>query len=325
MAQPPPAGWLDIHGHFQPPMSSEEAQNSLKVFSRAKFILNEPAAWSAEEVLRYNDTANVRMQMLSFLPTTHDRLKRANDFGAAIVEKYPARFGLLAALPTDNPAACVAEIRRVTSTFRTPPDGFATTTVYNGVSLADPKLEPVWTELNARRAVVHIHPNAIAPSATELPTPLVEVAFDTTRTVISMLYSGVFRKFPNIQFVVGHCGAALPALSGRVELLGTEKWVANPNHITREEIKTQLGRLYVDTAATAKSGLVPAVQMCGVGRCVYGADCGVSCSTEATMEENRHDVQVFEREMSIPVNTIGENGWKLFPAAAKRAGSSYDT
>lgn len=118
---------------------------------------------------------------------------------------------------------------------------------------------------------------------------------------------------------MGHCGAAVPALSGRVELPDTEKWVSNPNRITRAEIRTQLGRLFADTAATAKTGLAPAVKMCDVERCVYGADSGVPCSTEVTIEENRNDILAFAKENKIPANIVGENGWELFPAAAERA------
>ncbi|KAH8690136.1 hypothetical protein BGW36DRAFT_364860 [Talaromyces proteolyticus] len=316
-----PPGWLDIHAHFQLPQTLEEAENSVKLFNAVKFMVTKPQAvmWDVNDILRYNDSANIRMQMLSYLPPGLENLKRTNDYGASIVAKYPHRFGLLAALPTNSPEACLEEIHRVTTDFTIPPDGFATSTTYDGVPLSDPKLEPVWRELNARKAVVHIHPAATAPPSGSLPVPVVEVAFFTTSTVVEMLYQGVFRKFPDIKFVLGHCGAAVPVLYGRLQLLGTQDWVPNPNRITRDEIKSQLGSLYVDTAATAKTGLAPAAKMCGVENCIYGADCGVPCSTENTMEENRMDVTAFEKEQGIPINTIGNNGWKLFPDAARRA------
>lgn len=77
--------------------------------------------------------------MLSFLPPNLERLKFAN-FGASVFEKFPSRFGMLATLPTDNPDPCFDEIKRSTTTFSIKPDGFATTTVHNGVALADPRL-----------------------------------------------------------------------------------------------------------------------------------------------------------------------------------------
>ena len=63
-----------------------------------------------------------------------------------------------------------------------------------------------------------------------------------------MLYAGVFRRYSKIRFIVAHCGGALPVLSGRLKLLGTESWVPNPNKITQDEIREQLARLYLNTS-----------------------------------------------------------------------------
>ncbi|KOC17566.1 2-amino-3-carboxymuconate-6-semialdehyde decarboxylase [Aspergillus flavus AF70] len=315
----PPQGWLDIHGHFYLPQAPGEAEALAESFRAACFMVSRPVTWEVESILRYNDWANVQMQMLSYIPQRSlEKLKEANTYAASLVSKYPSRFGLLAALPTDDPELCLSEIKRTTSTFAIPADGFAVTTVYKGVGLGDPRLEPVWDVLNSRKAVVHIHPNAYAAPTNGRPSPLIEVAFDTARTVVDMLYNGVFRRYSDIKFVLAHCGGVLPVLSGRLALLGTEEWVPNPNEITRKEIEEQLGRFYVDTAATAKTGLQPAVKMVGLENVVYGADCGVPCSTEQTMEENRKDIMDFEAQNDIPRGTILANGWKLFPQAAAR-------
>ncbi|KAI9828573.1 MAG: hypothetical protein M1819_006565 [Sarea resinae] len=320
-----PTGWLDIHGHFLPPQTAEEALARQNAYHALLFMVPDPPTWSAELVLSYLDRANVSLQMLSNIPPSLDALRASNTHGLHLVAQHPCRFGLLAALPTDNPSACLAEIDRTTTTsveFPVAADGFAVTTVYNGVSLSDERLEPVWTKLNSRGAVVHMHPNAYAPPTQGRPSPVIEVAFDTARTAVDMLYKGVFRRYPDIRFVLAHSGGALPVLSGRLALLGTEAWVPNAEGITREEIETQLGALWVDTAATAKTGLVPAMRMVGAGKCVYGADCGVPCSTELTMEENRLHVLEMEEKETGKRGGVGMNGWTLFPAAARRAEKS---
>ena len=76
----------------------------------------------------------------------------------------------------------------------------------------------------AKETVIFLHPNAYAPSVMGRPTPPVELAFETTRTVVDMLYNGVFRRHPNITWVLAQCGGALPALSGRLLVLGNEDW-----------------------------------------------------------------------------------------------------
>ena len=247
-------------------------------------------------------------------------LRRANHaciaYGAEQVRKYPDRFGLLCALPTEDAAACLSEISRAQTELGA--DGYAATTERKGVSLSDPSLDPVWARLDSVQAIVFAHPNAYAPPRHGRPTALIEVAFDTCRVAVDMLYCGVFQRFPNIKFVFAHCGGALPAMSGRLELLGAEPWVPNPRSITSVEIIEQLRRLYVDTAATTSTGLEPALRMVGSQHVVYGSDCGVPCSTKKTMEENRKAVSEIEHKLGLEVGYFGSNAWNLFPSAAQR-------
>ncbi|KAF6218732.1 hypothetical protein HO133_005274 [Letharia lupina] len=308
--------WIDIHGHFTPPTSSEDREKRWHAMREEKFLVPEPFEWTPESTLAYLDKAGIAMQMLSNLPKQLDALKESNDYAASLVRKHPKRFGLLAALPTDSPEAALAEIDRATHELDA--DGFAVTCNYNGVFLGDSSLDPVWAELNRRHAAVFVHPDAYAPASMGRPSPLIEVAFETTRTVVDMLYAGIFRRFPNIAFILAHSGGALPVLSGRLKLLGTEAWVPNPNRITQAEIQEQLARLYLDTAATAPTGMAPALHMVPPDHLVYGADCGVPCSTESTMEANKKAVLEYEGLSRSQRDAIGRNVLSLFPAAAAR-------
>ena len=311
-------GWIDIHGHFSPPTSPQDRERRWHSMRQAQFLVPEPFEWTPEGTLAYMDKAGIAMQMLSNLPKQIDALKESNDYAASLVTKYPTRFGLLAALPTDNSNAALAEIDRAAQELHA--DGFAVTCNYNGVFLGHSSLDPVWSELNRRHATVFVHPDAYAPASMGRPSPLIEVAFETARTVVDMLYAGTFRKFPHIRFILAHCGGALPVLSGRLKLLGTEPWVPNPNNITQEEIQEQLARLYLDTAATAPTGIAPALHMVSADHLVYGADCGVPCSTESTMEANRRAVLEYEGLSKGQRGAIGRNVLSLLPAAAKRLG-----
>ena len=282
------------------------------------FLTPGPAAleWDQAGILTYLDRAGISMQMLSVVPKTVEALKASNDYGASLVNRHPSRFGLLAALPTDDPPACLAEIRRAKSELHA--DGFAATCHYNDVYLGDPSLEPVMEELDRLGAVVFMHPDAYKPAVQGRPAPLIEVAFETTRTLVDMLYAGTFRRHPNIKFIASHGGGALPLLADRLELLGAEPWVPNPNGIAKEEIKEQLSRLYVDTAAVGVAALMPALRLVGKKHVVYGADCGVPCSTEATMEENRKNILGYEGLTEEEKDAIGHNVKVLFPEAIKR-------
>ncbi len=310
-------GWMDVHAHFTPPQTPEQADARWKAMRAEKFMVPEPFVWDPDQTLAYMDRAGMAMQLLSNIPQTLDALRASNDHGASLVKRHPSRFGLLAALPTNDTGATLAEIERASRELHA--DGFAVTCCYQGVYLGDTQLDPVWAELDRRRATVFCHPNAYAPASLGRPAPLIEVAFETARTMVDMLYAGTFRRFPNIRFVVAHCGGALPALSGRVLALGTEAWVPNPNGLTREEMKETLARLYVDTAATAtEHTLAPALAMVGCEHVVYGSDCGVPCSTEQTLANNLASLRAYAGLTAEQIEAIGHNAKRLFPNAAER-------
>ena len=81
----------------------------------------------------------------------------------------------------------------------------------------DTKLEPVFEKLNARKAVIFMHPteccmpgHAGVPKALDqYPTPMMEYFFDTARAVVNLLLSGTVTKYQNLTFLASHCGASV--------------------------------------------------------------------------------------------------------------------
>lgn len=177
--------WIDIYAHFFPPETDAVREARRVSMTEAGWIIAEPPRWDPETVLAYMDRTGIAMQMLSNIPKTLDTLRNSNEYAASLVKKFPARFGMLTALPTDSPDDALTEIERAYSQLHT--DGFAVTCHYNGVYLSDARLDPVWKELDRRNAVVFAHPNAYAPSVMGRPCALIEVAFETARTVVDML------------------------------------------------------------------------------------------------------------------------------------------
>lgn len=312
--------WIDIHAHFYPPENIQEREQRWLLMKEAAWLTPAPPVWDPESTLAYMDRTGIAMQMLSNVPKTIDKLRRSNDYGALLTRQYPTRFGLLAALPTDDPEACLLEIERAYTELHA--DGFAVTCNYNGVYLSDPSLDPVWAELDRRKAVIFVHPDAYAPASMGRPCVVVEVAFETARTVVDMLYAGVFRRFPDMKIVLAHCGGALPVLSGRLCLLGDAQWLPNPNQVSAAEIKEHLRRLYVDTAATSPTGFGPALEMTTADHIIYGSDCGVPCSTDETMNANIRAILSYTGLSAEQIENIGHNALQLFPAAAERMNST---
>jgi predicted TIM-barrel fold metal-dependent hydrolase len=306
--------WIDVHAHFHPPASQAESEAMLHSLHEACWCVDKVREWDVDDVLAYMDRTGIQMQMLSYIPKKLEALRAANSYGASIVKKHPSRFGLLMALPSDDPDVALAEIIR---SDELEADGFAMTCRYNEVYLSDARLDPVWAELDRRGAAVFVHPDGYAPGKGR-PAAVMEVAAETALTFTDMLYAAVFRRFPNIRFVVAHCGGALPALSGRLLLLGLENWVPNSEKLTHAEMKAHLRRLFLDTAGTMPTGLAPALEMTTPDHIVYGSDCGVPCSTDATMDMNLEALLAFRGLSSEEIEAIGHNALRLFPRAAER-------
>jgi 6-methylsalicylate decarboxylase len=313
-------GWVDVHAHYSLPITEEQRTEQWKAQRAVCFLAPEPYYWSPESALDYMDRTGIAMQLLCNVhPTTSQALCASNDYGAKLVAEHPARFGLLAALPVDDPGAALAEIERAGSDLHA--DGYALRALYNGVYLGDERLEPVWAELNRRHAVVFVHPSTVAPAQDGRPSNLVDAMFETTRSVVDMLYAGVFRRYPELTVILAHAGGVLPALSGRLELLGTEAWVPNPQGISRKEIREHLARLYLDTAASgADANLAPALTMVPRDHLVYGSDVGAPCSMEASLAANIKAIRSSRVLVGDEADRLGRRAWELFPAARRRAG-----
>ncbi|WP_327291218.1 amidohydrolase family protein [Streptomyces sp. NBC_01198] len=312
------AGPVDIHAHFAPPTTPAQRDAFWKAMRAGCFLLDEPPHWTPEGTLAAMERAGVRMQLLSsVVPGPVERLRPVNDYGAALVAEFPTRFGLLAALPTDDPAACLAEIARAGEELGA--DGYAVATAYNGVRLADPRLEPVWAALDARAATVFVHPDVFAPPVLGRPSALVEVAFDTASTVTELLYAGVLRRHRRVRLVLAHCGGALPALSGRLLALGAEAWVPNPAGLTRQEIGDQLAALHLDTAGCGSAhAIAPALAMTTADHLVYGSDWGAPCTTEESMAAARADLAANPLLTDAERDGLWQAALRLLPTAAAR-------
>lgn len=314
-------GWVDIHAHFFPPMSAEERQVIADGLRQNCWCIDHMEQWTPEATLDYMDRIGIQMQMLSCTISDPARVAAANDYGAEVVRQHPDRFGLLAALPTNDPAMCLSEIARASGELGC--DGFAVQHIFNDAVLSAPELEPVWAELNRRGAVVFAHPNAYG-SAWGRPAVLLEVAFQTAHVIADMIYRGVFRRHPDVRFVFTHSGGAFPAMSGRMLLLGSEPWMPNPEKITPDEMREVFARLFLDTASTMPTGLAAALSMTGPGRIIYGSDCGVPCSLEGSLVRNLEALLAFDGLTREQIHAIGRNALNLFPAARARIEAARD-
>ena len=146
-----------------------------------------------------------------------DLARHVNDAGAKIVASHPGRFGLSAVLPLPDVDGSLAELSRAYDELGA--DAIALDTNYHGRYLTDPAFAPVLADMDARAAVVTLHPTS-PPGAERTtfgrPAPMIEFLFDTTRCVVDLALSGTLARYPQIRWIVPHAGAVLPVLAHRV-------------------------------------------------------------------------------------------------------------
>jgi 6-methylsalicylate decarboxylase len=278
MSDHDPAGLLDVHAHFLTERYVEECR--LAGITQPDGMPGFPA-WSPELALETMASAGIGAAILSLSspgvhfgaddPSGHraavELARHVNDAGASLVRDRPASFGLSAALPLPDVDGALAEIARAYDELQA--DAVTMLTNYRGQYLSDPRFEPVLAELDARRAVVTLHPTS--PPGWEQtslghPRPMLEFIFETTRCVTDLALTGAFARHPNIRWIVPHAGAALPIVSTRVSAMSV---LAG----TPVDMAGILGTLYFDLAGMPLPAGIPALTtVAGPERLLYGSD-----------------------------------------------------
>ena len=213
--------------------------------------------WTAEAHLQFMEKAGIDYSVLS-LPTPHihhgeDRLsleaaRQINDELYAICTQHPERFGWTACLPLPFVSGSLEEIRRCLDEKGAA--GIKVPTNANGVYLGDPVLDPVMEALNERRAMVILHPCRAKERPANVITGTVAAIYeypaDTTRAVLNMISRRIMTRFPDIRFVVPHCGSFLPYMLQRFS--GVSGILASMGMMEQVDAQAEFSRLWFDIA-----------------------------------------------------------------------------
>ncbi|MCO5994135.1 amidohydrolase family protein [Actinoallomurus rhizosphaericola] len=275
--QPYIEGLVDVHAHFV----TDEYVAAAKA---AGHLLPDGMPgwprWDAGTHLELMDEWGVATSILSISsPGTHfgdDRAARAlcrevNDAGAGVAREHPGRFGHFASLPLPDVEGALAEASRALDELSS--WGVAVVTSAGGRYLGAPEYEPLWAELNRRRAVVFVHPTS--PCCGEAlsagrPRPMMEFIFDSARAAADLVFSGVLARHPDIRWIFTHGGGSLPLLADRMELFRT---VFRGGPGDAPTVQEQLAGLWWDMAGTPFPRQIPAlVDAFGSRRVLYGSD-----------------------------------------------------
>jgi 6-methylsalicylate decarboxylase len=268
---------IDLHSHLVTPDYCEAAVRA--GHAQPDGMPSWPT-WSADAHLALMDDLGISRSILSIsTPGVHfgddaaarQLARRTNRSIADEVARRPERFSMFASLPLPDVEGAIEEARFGLDGLGAA--GVAVLSNAHGVYLGDRRLDPLWAELDERRALVFVHPTSPPNQeavASGRPRPMIEFLFDTARTVTDLILGGTLARFPRVRFLVTHGGGVLPLLADRVELFRTVFGQGDPGG---QDVRTQLATLWFDTAGTPFPRQIPALtDLVGPHRVVYGSD-----------------------------------------------------
>jgi 6-methylsalicylate decarboxylase len=264
---------IDVHQHIVPPFWAKELPTHGGDPSGTVI-----PQWSPERAIDFMDSQEVATGILSLTAPSvvgwdqserREMARRVNEYTADLVAKRPDRFGHFATLPVPDVDGALRELEHALDTLRA--DGVILLANYAGTYLGDPAFEPIWTELDRRRAVVFVHPGQPPlPTAAGIAGPLVDYPFDTTRTAVQLVLTGIVDRYPGARIILAHAGGFLPYASHRFAELAR---VFRSDAAHPADILASFQRFYFDTALSSGPAALPSLKaFAGSGRILFGSD-----------------------------------------------------
>lgn len=143
--------------------------------------------------------------------------RECNDELAAAVARYPDRLAGFAALPISAPDAAAEELERAVRQLGFP--GAVINGHSRGRYLDDPFFDPVLSRAAELRVPIYLHPtippqgviaSSYAGFADQVTFALATVGWgwhiNTATHVLRLILGGVFDRYPELQFIIGHMG-----------------------------------------------------------------------------------------------------------------------
>ncbi|GHH26526.1 amidohydrolase family protein [Streptomyces lanatus] len=264
---------IDIHQHVIPP------DRGRAMAGRAAAVGWPAPVWDERGAIAMMDRRSIATGVLSYAaplagpddPVAAREVARiVNEFTAELVKNRPDRFGHFAALPLPDVDGALAEAAHALDELEA--DGVMVLSNAHGRYPGDPEFEPLWAELDARSAVVLVHPTA-PPGAPlpDVPPPLADFPYDTTRAALQLTMRGVPRRYPRMRMILPHAGGFLPYAAHRFALAA--RLPTDGPGTTPEDFLADLRRFYFDTAISTGSTTLPSLlAFAAPDHVLYGSD-----------------------------------------------------
>ena len=264
---------IDVHQHLFPPPYRDALRAAAVTAAGGRPL----PPWSPDAALALMDEAGIAAGVVSvstpgtgFLDDPSEAAglaRQVNDYGAALVERHPDRFGHFATLPMPDIAASVAEAVRALDTLHA--DGVVLLANNRGAYLGAEGQDPLFAALDERRAVAFVHPAELpAPEVPGIPPFAADFLLDTSRAAYLLVRNAIVRRYPNIRFILSHAGGFVPYAAHRMAIGMSADTGRSPR-----DILTDLRGFYFDTALSGSPSALPSLlAFARPERILFGSD-----------------------------------------------------
>jgi 6-methylsalicylate decarboxylase len=304
------ANWrIDVHHHVVPP---QYAGDSMPIkLPDTETQIRTMDGWRIETAI----TSLTPRVLMANSHRLREVARTCNEFQTRMLGDHPARFGAFALLPMPDVDGALEEIAYALDVLRL--DGIGLFSSYGGTYLGDPSFDPIFDELNRRKAIVFVHPtHCEAPAETNLGAPpfVVEYVFDTTRAIVNLIFTGTLRRCPDIRVIVAHGGGAAPFLAQRISMMEGHRHAKKVTGV----IPTLRSLYYEIASTTAAYALRSLQELVGPRRILWGSDLPFVYGERLKIEvDHWQDYHGFDEDARAAVER--ENALELFPRLTAKA------
>ncbi len=213
--------------------------------------------WNPESILEHMDKHGVQLMALSTVPVlfyywaeaqhTYEWSQFINNHLAKIQHTYPDRFVGLGTLPMQDVDLAIQELSRCKHELNLP--GVEIATHINDKNLDDERFYPFYETAEKLGMCLFVHPwdmmgqermpNYMLPWIVGMPA-------ETSLAITSLIFGGIFDKFPKLRVLFAHGGGCFPQTLGRI----SHTYHARPDLCNVNKVKDPreyVNKFYVDS------------------------------------------------------------------------------
>ncbi len=290
---------IDSHAHIMPPtwdrmdqkfgyggfiyLEDEEGSDAKRMMrdDGVFFRRVERNCYDEDAILPEMDEYGVDKMVLCTIPVlfyywakpqhTAEWARFVNDHLVSVQNRYPERFIALGTAPMQDVDLAIAEMERCKSLGM---PGLEIASHILDKNLDHPSLFPFWKAAEEMGMSIFVHPwEMMGQKDMEkywLPW-LVGMPAETSRAICSMLFGGVFDKFPNLKVMFAHGGGSFAHTLGRI----SHGWHCRPDLVNINNVKDPYeykGKFWVDGITHDQGALKYLISVMGEDKVAYGTD-----------------------------------------------------